>query len=96
MKYIEDTLEIFKDIMNSIDIYDVPLKYINTASYFDQYGNETVIDEHDIEKIIRKQFPYQSIDRKQISIILDLRQLAMDVRNDLIELFGHLDERMGK
>lgn len=93
MNNLEETIEIFREIASEADLSDIPACYISHLSYFDHTGYETVIDGADVSRLINRQYPYEHVERKEISIMLDIRKLAIDVMLELTAVFNLLDKR---
>lgn len=94
MNNLEETIELFRDIVSTMDVKDIPPRYISAISFFDSNGFETVVDGTDVERLINRSYPYENIDRKEISVMLDIRTLAVDAMLELTDLLTTLDKRM--
>ena len=89
-----ETLGILRDIITDIDVSDLPIKYIAAASYQDEYNDEQVVHGiEEIQKLMERSYQYQGVDK--INLLLDFRQIAIDIAIETTKLFDNIYSACG-
>lgn len=74
-----------KEIVSDLDVSDIPSKYIAAASHIDEDGNEHVVYDDELEDLLARRHPFEYA--KDVNILLDFRQLAIDVTIEATKVF---------
>ena len=91
MNEFMETLTILREIVSDFDISDIPVKYVAAAYYEDEDHREQVVHGLDeIEKIIARSGQYRGIEN--VNILLDFRQIAIDIAIETNRLFGNIEK----
>lgn len=86
-----ETISMLREIVNEIDVSDIPLNYIAGASYKDEHGGDQVVHGPDeIENLLRRLPPYRGIEN--VNLLLDFRQIAIDVSMETTCLFDNIEK----
>ncbi len=91
---LTQTIEMFREIVQEIDIRDMPLKYIAAACITDEDGMENVITGDEIAALMDRRPPYD--EDEDVNFLLDLRTIAIDVTLDMTRIFDRIAERFDK
>jgi hypothetical protein len=70
------SIEMFRELVRSVDASDIPIKYIAAASYLDDHGMENVVTGDDLDDLMARRLVGEV---GEINLILDLNVMAIDV-----------------
>lgn len=93
-KNITQTIEMFRELVQEIDIRDMPIKYIAAACLTDEDGMENVITGDEIAALMERRPPYHEVE--DVNFLLDLRTIAIDVSLEISRIFDRIAERFDK
>lgn len=74
-----------KEIVRDLDVSDIPIKYIAAAYHVDEDGNEQVVYDEEMEDLLARRHPFEYA--KNVNVLLDFRQVAIDVMIDTNRVF---------
>ncbi len=86
------SFEMCRDLVQSLDMTEMPHNYIAAACYIDEDGSENVVIGDELDALMRRAAPYDRID--DINILLDLRTIYLDVMTDIVALFARIAKRI--
>ncbi len=86
-----NTIEMFREIVNQIDVSEIPVKYIAAACHIDENGMENVVTGDELDDLMDRRARGEVGD---INILLDLKGIAVDVGLEVVRLFDLIAERV--
>jgi hypothetical protein len=90
-KDIMNTIEMFREIVNQVDVADIPTKYIAAACHLDEDGMENVVTGDELDDLMARRARGEVGD---INVLLDLKGIAVDVAIEVTRIFDRISERV--
>lgn len=91
---IMQSIELFRELVQDIDVTEIPVKYIAAACHIDRDGMENVVTGDDLDDLMARRFPYEDV--QDINLLLDLKVMAVDVSIEVSYIFERISDRMDK
>ncbi len=85
------TIEMFREIVQEVDVTEIPIKYIAAACHIDEYGMENVVTGDELDDLMERRARGEVGD---VNILLDLKVIALDVSLEVTYLFDRIAERV--
>lgn len=89
---IMKSIEIFREIVQTVDVMDIPVRYIAAACYIDDVGMEQVVTGDELDELMARRRANHML--AEINIMLDLKSIALDVSDEVNRLFDRLSARV--
>lgn len=77
--------DIFREIINEVDVNEIPVKYISAAIYMDDYGEDQFVMGEELEKLVMRRAPYDRI--VTITVILNAQKITEEINKEVTALF---------